>query len=1697
MGMRWMNRVFVTAIAAFSPYATAQWAMPTSGPLATVPMILKSAVPPNVLFALSVEYPTANTAAYQDANGYSASKTYLGYFDAAKCYDYDVTNQWFYPSAMATAHACASNDWSGNFLNWATMTGLDEFRFAMTGGNRYVDTASVTVLQRTYQSGQGGTGNFTDKTYSGTGATPYPSSNTLTIQNQGQGTRMKVSTGSLSSSVSCSGPQISNGSFGCTALTLNDTFGSTGSCTTWTGSGTSALPYKCAAFGNFSNGETISSVNSTTSTQVVSSTSDTVNCTGPTLGSPFSCTLTAASNGGLGSCSSWVGNGTAGSPYACATFGTFAGGMSIASSTPNAATSTALSGTGSISCSSATVSGSGTFSCTPMLNGDTSTCNSPTGLGTNSSPYRCSSFGAFSGGEAVTSFANGTKTTLTATVPTASCGVSGSTITCTLPNGDTASCKTQKGSGTAGSPYYCQAFNNFSGGEQTTASSPSNPTLVSSKYYDLAYSVSYSAYYYSTYSASYNQIVYYVPAYAVNESTNYYYASNYSVNYAYPTTYAVRVKVCDPTIGLEADCTQYGSNYKPEGVVQANSQTMRFGVFSYFNSTNTDNAVMRSKAKYVGPMKYSPSSGAISNARTEWSATDGTLVANPDADVASASYPAAVANSGVVNYINQFGSFATSYKTYDDVGKLYYEALKYLRGLQPTAAFYQGATATSADSFPIITTWDDPYVDDPATQTTPYSCRKSYIMLMGDSHTWCDKKLPGGLYASSQDISACNGTGYGPDYGSRAGDSGIDAGASTAVVGTSEGMPSLATTVTGAGGASYYMAGLSFWANSQDVRPDIPGTQNAKTFVLDVEEYKDCGYNSQFWLAAKYGGADSFGASGSGVVANNWSSSLGLAPGACSSRPPSWYSSSANSSGAWPKNLLRAGDPANMISAVQGAMAAISAQNGQVAALAQSSGSLISGGAYLYRAAFSSGGWIGDLNAYAVDVSGNIASAPTWQASQNLPAPSARVIYTFNDGRMADGTVETSDPNARRGVSFVSSAVANLSAREQGFLNQDPLSTVDGKVAARVDYLSGVQSNEIPSGLNWRKRPSVLGDIVDSNPIYVGTPQIPFLPGAGYSSFAVAVQNRTPVVYVGGNDGMLHGFDASPPNTTGHTPGQELMAFVPSATYPRLNQLMWPNYGHQFFVDGSPTVGEACFGSCSGQSDWKTVLTGGLRAGGRGMYALDVTNPSNFASGNAANIVLWEFTSFDDRDLGYTFSNPAIRLMHNNRWAVIFGNGLNSTTPNGAGDPTSTTGRAYVYVLFVDGPGSGNGWGSPCAILASGTSCSTGYNFVKIELRSPLEYNSIPSPAPPLNPPNGVTSVAAVDVDGDHVADYVYAADLQGNVWKIDVTSNDPRNWGTALGSASQPKPLFSATDSASNAQPITSGMQVARHPNGGYLVMFGTGSYDYGSDAYSTGQQSIYGIWDQAGTQPISQTFPVSRARLQIQSRLATVTSGSTTYAVQSNCSPYYGTNSNATTTTAEDGTSTSDPNCPNIVTNPGQQMGWVFDLPNNMERVIMDHPLLLNGVVTFTTMAPANSDPCTGGTSGWRYDLSYLTGGRLPYSLYTQATGNTSPMYVTVTLPGQTQAVTVAPSGQQLVSGASDTPARYTMNQASVTPPGATNPVAIGTTFVPGWGIPSLMSGVSCGLLMDVANGQTNTQTSMCIRGSRGRVSWRALAQ
>ncbi|HJK95660.1 MAG TPA: PilC/PilY family type IV pilus protein, partial [Polyangiaceae bacterium LLY-WYZ-14_1] len=360
------------------------------------------------------------------------------------------------------------------------------------------------------------------------------------------------------------------------------------------------------------------------------------------------------------------------------------------------------------------------------------------------------------------------------------------------------------------------------------------------------------------------------------------------------------------------------------------------------------------------------------------------------------------------------------------------------------------------------------------------------------------------------------------------------------------------------------------------------------------------------------------------------------------------------------------------------------------------------------------------------------------------------------------------------------------------------------------------------------------------------------------SDFARDRQTRSPMVYVGANDGMLHGFYA--------TTGEEAFAYVPNKlldireekilgtekVYPHANpvdQLATPLYTHKYFVDSTP-VAEDVFIKPSDLAprQWRTVLMGGLGAGGKGYYLVDVTDPGAlFASESAAtNAVLWEFTDADDtpptepdligeldpvgeplKDLGFTLSEPTMALSNvddatgtEKEWVGIFGNGYNSTS-----------GMAKLFVLFLDH--GRNGWDSPGE-----------HDFVKISTGF-----GVPGPGEPNEGlPNGLGTPALVDVDNDGTVDLAYAGDLLGNLYRFDLRASDPSSWSATR--------IFRAVydDGVTvTQQPITEQPTVLEHPDEGYLIVFGSGSFITEEDGVSTDIQSIYGIWDRLEATPLA----------------------------------------------------------------------------------------------------------------------------------------------------------------------------------------------------------------------------------------------------
>jgi len=597
----------------------------------------------------------------------------------------------------------------------------------------------------------------------------------------------------------------------------------------------------------------------------------------------------------------------------------------------------------------------------------------------------------------------------------------------------------------------------------------------------------------------------------------------------------------------------------------------------------------------------------------------------------------------------------------------------------------------------------------------------------------------------------------------------------------------------------------------------------------------------------------------------------------------------------------------------------------------------ISSQSRVYQAVFHSGDWLGHLLSFKVNPDGSLNNTAEWDAADNLPSSGSRNIYTMNSNGAATAFTWAGIDSTRQGQLSTNATTAQL----------------------RLNYLRGDGSLEVNNGGVFRNRAKKLGDIVDSAPLYVGEPLGIYsdtLESKPYSTFRQSNKNRTGMVYVGANDGMLHAFDG--------TTGVEKFAYIPSPVFSTLKNLTRTTYVHKYYVDGSPTVGDAFIGS-----SWKTVLVGGLGGGGQGIYALDITDPTSFGTGN----VLWEFTdggTNGDADLGYTFSQPTIVRLHNGKWAAIFGNGYNNTVADGS---ASTTGHAVLYIVDI----------------------SNGSLIRKIDTQAGTAAT-----------PNGLASPIAIDSDGDGIVDYVYAGDLLGNLWKFDITSSNSASWSIPYVSGTTPVPLYVATDASGNRQPITSRPEVSFGPRGiGFMVYFGTGKWledptdrlDNASVTTAANQrvQSLYGILDpnSGSTDPFS-----GRGTLTQQSILAEVSVPSAD-----------GTSNTSVRVTSN-----------NLIPNNGR--GWYMDLILNPQSLttppstnykgerMVSNPILRDGRIIFNTLVP-QSDPCTFGGDSWIMELNAFNGARLTVSPFdTNKDGQIDALdYTTVTVNGQTITVPV----------------------------------------------------------------------------------------
>ena len=581
----------------------------------------------------------------------------------------------------------------------------------------------------------------------------------------------------------------------------------------------------------------------------------------------------------------------------------------------------------------------------------------------------------------------------------------------------------------------------------------------------------------------------------------------------------------------------------------------------------------------------------------------------------------------------------------------------------------------------------------------------------------------------------------------------------------------------------------------------------------------------------------------------------------------------------------------------------------------------------------------GELNAYAFDAATGTLGEEIWEASKRLDLKNAenkRKVVTFN---------------GVKGAPFVSPANVNAPSVNAGELDNRQLNDLlaDKPVnATKRNYLQDIieflrgDGDGYTTNPQFRERSS-LGAIVRSSPVFVGGPE-GFYPAGfeakEYSAFVEAHKNRTPIVYVGANDGMLHAFNAET--------GDEVFAYIPrgvfsDAEHEGLHWLADEGYAHRPYVDETPVVGDVFI-----NNHWRSYLVGGLGRGGKSVYVLDITDPADIVSeaSLAAEVVV---TEFSDSRMGYSFGTPRIAKMADGEWVAIFGNGYNN----------NTDGKAYLYVLYLDGAGPGGvshlrlgplGGGSESGVLCS--DC------------------------------NGLSAPTLVDTNMDGAVDRVYAGDLFGNLWAFDFSRDSSGNLVTADNPASvvpvvahginsaQRKPLFTACRGAlvagvcpaAHRQPITSKPSVTSNRGQGVtagkpnlMVYVGTGRYLSESDVMTTDTQSVYGVWDtgreDGGLTPndlTEQAFILD-----------------------------------------DNGNRTIDPGTVKPVTYqrhadaPGNKgnYGWKMNLAP-AERVI-ENPAVVNDVLLFSTLIASNN-LCDRTGDGFVMGVDILTGAKPPFQVF-----------------------------------------------------------------------------------------------------------------
>lgn len=573
-----------------------------------------------------------------------------------------------------------------------------------------------------------------------------------------------------------------------------------------------------------------------------------------------------------------------------------------------------------------------------------------------------------------------------------------------------------------------------------------------------------------------------------------------------------------------------------------------------------------------------------------------------------------------------------------------------------------------------------------------------------------------------------------------------------------------------------------------------------------------------------------------------------------------------------------------------------------------------SAGNWIFQPVFNPGGWYGELRCLkSVDASG-VGVACTPNAKANIPAFARRKIYTAHVS--ASGSPARAKTTAFD-FKWEAPNIAEFSATE--------LNSLGATATERENLVNFLRGQEGIPGFRERPKDSsgksiLLGDIIDAQPVVVGAP-IGVSDDTDYGKFKSDNSNRG-IVFIGANDGMVHAFNIGAPTASDMG---EIMAYVPSAVYPRLAALKDAYYGssaespHAYHVNGAAQALDV-----KTENGWKTLLVGGLGQGGQGYYAMDASDQATLGS-NAA--IKWEWTDVSDPHMGYSFGKPIIYNVRKDATtaqpAVILSNGYNNHYDDG-NRPASEKDTSALYVV----------------------------NALDGTLIKKIGF-------PTDSPGAGLSSPAGVDFGQDGVLDYVYAGDMSGKLWRFDLTDAD--NFIVV------PTPIFDA----GATQPILhrpsvvpvdvkdkEGKVVSRRN----LVLFGTGKLLTEEDRLDVAQQSFYAVLDSMDANPNT----VTKSSLLEQSII------DTSEKTELISEKYRQGNYRRVSANEVDanGKPTFD-----LSLDSETKKGWYMDFKEDSERLVTS-PLLIADKLVFGTGIPRTAEKCQPGGKGWIMGLNPLTG-------------------------------------------------------------------------------------------------------------------------